>query len=426
MKKNQTIRVIALLLFVLPVAFSACIKDRCKRTHSYTWYVPVYKTKAEVRANIKSNAPVDLNTTGKLYIYGNYIFLNEVDKGIHVIDNTDPSHPRNMAFISIPGNVDLAVKDNILYADLYTDLVAIDISNPANVTVKKIIDYVFPERLYSNGFTADNSQVIADWRRVDTTVTEYCDGSNGIVPIRADVLYASASGANPSVPPPSAAQPTGVGGSMARFTIVNNYMYAVDRHTLKSISISTPANPVLAGDMNAGWDIETIYPFKDKLFVGSMGGMFIFDISNPATPVSQGNFVHAKACDPVITDGNYAYITLRAGTYCGAANNELQVVDIQNLQNPTLVKTYAMTGPYGLSKDNNLLFICDGTDGVKVYNASNVQSLQLIKTINNISTASDVIAYNNKALVVTDDGLYQYDYTNANDIRLLSKITVNK
>lgn len=83
-----------------------------------------------------------------------------------------------------------------------------------------------------------------------------------------------------------------------------------------------------------------------------------------------------------------------------------------------------MANPKGLGKDNNLLFICDG-DGFKIYNASNVSSLQLLKTIGNVE-ASDVIAYNGIALVVAEDGLYQYDYSNVSDIKLLSRITVSK
>src|SRR6476659_9718624 len=158
MKKNKNLLVVAILLAVLPIAFSACIKDQCKKTHTYTFYEPIYRTKAEVRANIKSNAPRQLENTGKFYILGNYIFLNEVDKGVHVIDNSNPAQPRNVAFIDIPGNVDLAVKGNILYADLYTDLVAIDVTNPANITVKKIIDYVFPERVYGGNFAPDNTK----------------------------------------------------------------------------------------------------------------------------------------------------------------------------------------------------------------------------------------------------------------------------
>jgi len=422
MKKNHSFRAIAILLALLPIGFSACIKDKCKKTHTYTYYEPVYRTRAEVRANIKSNPSKELVNTGKFYILGNYIFLNEVDKGVHVIDNSNPSQPRNIAFIDIPGNVDLAVKGNILYADLYTDLVAIDISNPASITVKKIIDFVFPERLYSNGFSADNSKIIVDWKRVDTTITESCEDRPWR--FRTDVLLfpSAGTGGNPSL---SSGAPAGIGGSMARFTIVNNYMYAVDHHTLKSISLVNAADPVLAGTSNAGWDIETIYPFKNKLFLGSMGGMFIFDITNPSSPVSQGSFNHARACDPVIADDDYAYVTLRAGTNCGPTSNELDIIDIQNLQSPSLKKAYPMTGPQGLSKDNDLLFICDGTAGVKVYNAADVMDLHLLKTINGMEP-TDVITYNNLAIVVAKDGLYQYDYSNVSNIRLLSKITIKK
>lgn len=421
MKKNQTTRIIAIFLFVLPVGFTACIKDRCRLTHTYTYFAPVYKTRAEAIGNIKSNSPKDIQNTGKFYIYGNYIFLNEVDKGIHVIDNSDPSQPRNIAFIDIPGDVDLAVKGNILYADMYKDLVAIDISNPANAVLKKTVADVFPERQYGNGFIPDGNNIIVGWKRVDTTVTENCKGQ-GWIPATANTVFTLTASASSSQ---ASSSPTGIGGSMARFTIVNNYLYTVDHHTLKSISVSNAADPVMTGNINAGWDIETIYPFKNKLFLGSMGGMFIFDISNPAAPALQGNFVHARACDPVIADDNYAYVTLRAGTYCGPTTNELQVINIQNLQSPSLEKKYPMTSPQGLSKDNNVLFICDGTDGLKVYNAADVQNLQLIKTISGIETY-DVIAYNSRAMVVAKDGLYQYDYSDINNIHLLSKITINK
>ncbi|HET6994728.1 MAG TPA: hypothetical protein VFI06_07090 [Chitinophagaceae bacterium] len=426
MKPNKIFRAIIILLAALPIGFSACVKDQCKKTHTYTYYVPVYKTKAEVRANIKSNPAKALKNTGKFYISGNYIFLNEIDKGIHVIDNSNPAQPRNVAFIDIPGNVDLAVKGNMLYADLYTDLVAIDISNPSNIVVRKFIDFVFPERMYGGGFVASNTgQVIMDWKRVDTTITESCDGQGGgwWGMGRTDVFFATGNAAGGQSAAASA--PTGIGGSMARFTIVNDYMYAVDRHTLRSVSLANAADPVLSNTINAGFDIETIYPFKNKLFLGSMGGMFIFDIANPASPVKQANFAHARACDPVIADDDYAFITLKSGTTCGPTADELLIVNVQNIQSPSLVKTYPLTGPKGLSKDNNLLFVCDGTAGLRVYNASDVLNLQLLKTITGIETY-DVITWNNRAMVVAADGLYQYDYSDINNIRLLSKIAVNK
>ncbi|HJW15548.1 MAG TPA: hypothetical protein VJ499_00420, partial [Flavisolibacter sp.] len=93
--------------------------------------------------------------------------------------------------------------------------------------------------------------------------------------------------------------------------------------------------------------------------------------------------------------------------------------------NPTLLKVYSLTNPHGLSKDGNMLFICDGADGLKIYNSTEVADLKLLKHIRGIETY-DVITYNSIALVVARDGLYQYDYSNPSDIRLLSKISLLK
>src|SRR5689334_6664328 len=118
------------VMLCLMLMLQGCLKDSVTKTYHYTYYLPVYKTTQEVRNNIKSGPAQPVEHPGKIYIQGQYIFLNDIDKGIHVIDNSNPSQPQQVAFINIPGNMDLAVKGNILYADLYTDLVAIDISNP--------------------------------------------------------------------------------------------------------------------------------------------------------------------------------------------------------------------------------------------------------------------------------------------------------
>lgn len=416
-----------LLLSFTAIILPACVKDKC--TSRYSYWEPVYKTKAEVRANIKNNASKEIERPGKIYIRGNYIFLNEVDKGVHIIDNSNPAAPRQVSFIDIPGNLDMAVKGNILYADFYTDLVAIDISNPQSVLVKKFAENIFPERVWGNGFSPNPNMVIADWIKKDTVVPIDCNrGPGGFFGggpnVRTDVLFLSSS--SPSSPVgvnSSASSPQGVGGSMARFTIVNDYMYAVSNNSLNVVSISNPADPVFNNRVNIGWGIETIYPFNNRLFIGSNTGMFVYDIANPTAPVQLSNFTHVRSCDPVIADNNNAFVTLRSGTICQGFTNQLDVLDISNINSPVLKKTYPMSNPHGLSKDGNTLIICDGKAGLKFYNAADVNDLKLLTTISSGETF-DVIAMNGWALVVSDDGLYQYDYSSLNNIRLLSKLTV--
>ncbi|HEX5653540.1 MAG TPA: hypothetical protein VFX58_10725 [Chitinophagaceae bacterium] len=423
MRLHPVVKLTALLLAVLPVCFSACVKDKCKEIHTYSYFVPVYKTRDEVRANIKSNPAQEVRNPGKLYIRGNYIFLNDVDRGIHVIDNSNPSQPRNMAFIDIPGNMDLAVKGNTLYADLYTDLVTIDISNPLSITVKKFIDNIFPNRYYGGGFVGINTGIITDWVRKDTTITGSCD--QGWLMAMDGRVFSLANASGSGGPRSVASSPIGQGGSMARFAIMNERLYTVSTSHLDVFNISTPTDPVKTNNVGIGWDIETIYPFNNKLFIGSMSGMFIYDVSNPDAPVQAGQFSHVRTCDPVIADNDYAYVTLRSGTPCQGFTNQLNILQLNNLSNPQLLKVYNMKNPHGLSKDGNYLFICDASDGLKIYNAADVHNLQLLKQITGIDTY-DVIAWAGIALVVAKDGLYQYDYTSMDNIRLLSKIVINK
>jgi hypothetical protein len=408
----------AVSITVILVAQQSCVKDVCKNTYTYTYYQPLYKTTAEVRANIKSNTPRAIVNPGKIYIKGNYIFLNEVDKGIHVINNSNAAAPVNVAFIDLPGNVDIAVKDDILYADFYTDLVVINISNPLDVSVVKFVSNVFPERFYY-GYRTDPTKVIYDWVKKTETVDVSCSTGPGIY--SGGVLFNSmdaglASGSAKS-------SPVGISGSLARFAVVNNYMYAVSSDSLRVITLAVAENPMLANSLGLGWGIETVFPFKDKLFIGSNTGMLIYSVSNPLTPAKLGTFEHVRTCDPVIADDNYAWVTLHSGNRCAGFTNQLELLNITNIMSPNLLKTYPLTSPRGLGKDGNLLFICDGDDGLKVFDATDPLSIKQVKQFS-LPEANDVIAYNHIALVVAKDGLYQFDYSNAANIKLVSKLTV--
>lgn len=417
------IRIKPYALLLLPVIFlSSCLKDKC--TQTYTIFRPVYKTKQQVRNEIKSKPARTIVMPGKISLFGTTIFLNEIDKGIHVIDNSNPSQPKNIGFIEVPGNVDLAIKGNRLYADLFNDLVTIDISNPQQIQVVSIKERVFPHRAFANGFSPDSNLVIVDWLKKDTSVTVNCNNSQGQgfrIWDRGFLAVAQnfSSGNGGAVT-------TGINGSMARFALKNDYLYTVSNSDLKVFGLQNADHPQQLSTIAVGWGIETIYPFKENLFIGSNTGMFIYSLQNPATPQKTGSFQHAFACDPVIADDTHAYVTLRSGTTCRAAvSNQLDVIDIANMQSPSLIKTYPLTNPHGLSKDGNLLFVCDGKDGLRIYNAANPASLSLVKHLKGFD-AYDVIAWNGNALVVTKTALLQFDYSNQTNISQRSSIAIQR
>lgn len=110
-----------------------------------TAYVPVY-INAEDATKVTAGPPQDIEDPGKIHLREPYIFINDKGRGIHIIDNTDDTAPRKVAFINIPGNLDMAVKGQFLYADNLTDLLTFDISNPENIRMIKRIPDAFPVR----------------------------------------------------------------------------------------------------------------------------------------------------------------------------------------------------------------------------------------------------------------------------------------
>ena len=136
-------------------------------------------------------------------------------------------------------------------------------------------------------------------------------------------------------------------------------------------------------------------------------------------------YQHVRSCDPVVVDDRYAYVTLRSGTECQGFTNQLEVIDVDNLESPQLVKVYPMTNPHGLGIDDNTLFICDGDDGLKAYDATDVNTIDqnMLAHYKDIN-AFDVIPFNDILMMIGSDGIFQYDYSNPEDIRLLSKIDI--
>jgi hypothetical protein len=404
--------------------------DRCEETYRYVYYEPVYSTSAEIKAAVALKDAQSLKNIGRIYFKDGYLFINEAGEGIHIIDNRNPSAPAPLSFLKIPGNYDLAIRENILYADSYVDLVAFDISN-----LSQIKEVARVERLFNNYQTmgllvASDKGILTDWeKKENVTVTKsecYITHQpwGGFFYQRGIAFADVAQFSNKAAVSPTGSQ-TGIGGSMARFTINGSHLYALDGSNLDVVSVSQPATPQPKNEVPLSWDVETLFPYSNKLFVGSRTGMYILDLQQPTTPTLISHYAHVRSCDPVAVEGDYAFVTLRSGNTCQGFINQLEVIDISNLKSPTLLKTYPMVNPHGLGIDQGTLFICDGSDGLKAYDARKVMSISdnQLAHYKNIN-AFDVIPFQNVAMVIGKDGLYQYDYSDIKNIRLISQIPI--
>ena len=402
-----------LLSFLFVLCLSSC-KDEVVRTRTYHTLTPFYLSVSDLRKQaISMDKPRELSAPGKIYIYGNYLFINEVTKGIHIIDNTDPASPRFLNFINIPGNIDLAVNSNVLYADSYVDLLAFDISNPTSVNLVNRVENVF-----DNQYIDQAKGLLRGYK--DTIITEVITSEIHDTRKENLVFFDSAIGAASY-----ANQSYGTGGSMARFTLMNSSLYTVTTNSLKLFNVSVPKEPVFVNTINLGGGIETIFPYQNKLFIGSTTGMHIYNAIDPSNPVKLATYQHLTSCDPVIVQGKYAYVTLRSGNFCRIGTNVLDVLDIEDPTKPVLVSSFPMLNPHGLAISDNNLFICEGKNGLKAFNSSDPKTVgqKQLSFLQNIS-AADVIAGPKSLIVTGANGIYQYDYSNASNLRLLSHLNL--
>jgi hypothetical protein len=156
-----------------------------------------------------------------------------------------------------------------------------------------------------------------------------------------------------------------------------------------------------------------------------MTGMHIYDAKEPSNPVKMSVFQHLRACDPVVVNENFAFVTLRNGNTCTNGGNELQVVDIKNLKDPKLVKAYPMLNPHGLALTGDHLYIAEGRHGLKSFNVADVMGidknqLEFLQSMKSV----DIIPGPKSLIVIGPDGVCQFDYSTPNKLKPLSCIDV--
>ena len=219
----------------------------------------------------------------------------------------------------------------------------------------------------------------------------------------------------------AAANSTGKGGSLAKFTIVGNYIYAVSMHFLYTIDISNPSNPSKVNQSQLNFDMETIYPYKSNLFIGSKTGLYIYSLEKPSEPKLIGEAKHGRSCDPVVANDSVSYSTLKGSSFCGPATSGLYVYNIKNLNAPELKKLIPINSPIGLGMADSALYVCCANEGLKVYNITDPYSpteRSMIKGADFI----DVIPYENILICWALDGIVLYDITNRLEPTLIKKI----
>jgi hypothetical protein len=426
MKNTFEIKPLTLLILAfLSLTFTACLDDDCTERRVFVEFEPIYVQPEEFRVDISFVENRALQNTGKIYFYNNLILINELYEGVHIIDNADPANPQKLGFIHIPGNLDVAIKDGNLYADNYVDLLTIDINDIKNPQIICRDEEVFG--LYNY---VQSLGYYVRMRATERSMTIDCSDPNfgdnnfnrgGVVFWADDALQNGA-----PINTTTSGSTIGIGGSLARFTLSKDYLYVINELQLISYDVSMANKPVKSTVTSVNWGIETLFPYKDYLFIGANTGVFIYEITDPANPTYVSEFRHANSCDPVFVKDDIAYVTLRDGNFCQNFTNQLDILDVKNIRSPQLIATHPMQHPHGLSVTDKYLYLCEGEYGLKVFEVEDLENIPdnkiaHVKTID----AKDVISLSDAhILVIGDDGLHQYDTSNPNDIKEISYLEV--
>ena len=416
------------IIFILPLLLCGLwsCSDNVSETVTYKINEPVFMSVQDFRSAVKVSARSEqIENYGKICFYEGFMYISEAGKGIHIIDNRNPSLPKNVGFIELLGNADLAIRNNQLYADSYIDLVWFDVSNPALPELKGRLEDIFPKALppmlnefgYDYAMCYDQNTekaVVVGWVLKERTdnINSYKGGWFGTE----DKLYSS----NTNLATGSAGSSSGINGSMSRFTLYDNKLYTVTENYMTIFDLKELTPTKLGESTYIGWNVETIFSYKDNMFLGTPTGMIIYSVANPIKPVYMSSISHVFGCDPVVVYNDLAYVTIHSGTNCGEINNELMIIDVSNVKVPKLLLTLNMTNPKGLGIDKGLLFLCD--DGLRVFTITTADEMYL-KSLKHIQGMNgyDLIAFNNTLMMIAEDGFYQYDYSDINNIKFLSK-----
>ena len=412
-----------LLLGSIMLILSSCGKDSGTAEVTYFKAEAIYGDLEESR-NTALNAPSqEIVNPGKIYIGDDFILIGEEGQGIHVIDNSNPSSPVQTNFINIPGNKEFYVEGDKLYAESFYDFLKIDISNVRSASLDSRANDAIAIPIYNDkqeALLGFNHEYVTETLDIGTDVFNEARAHN-----RAHFDYLDNLIPNSAVPS-SFAGTTGQSGTVNRIAVNGLNSYVITKNELKVFE-QVGSEIELVGNRHIwGTTLETIFSHDDHIFLGTTNSMEIYDVSDPTTPRELDRFDHATSCDPVYPKGDFAYVTLRTGDerMCPGDVNALVTVDITNYNQIFSTSEIQMESPFGMTSKDDVLYVGEGKNGLKMFDISTPNTPSLIKFDQAIE-AYDIIVHpnnNGQILIAGPDGLGQYLIDEELDFQLESMI----
>lgn len=399
------------LAFLATMVILVGCTDTANVTVTYTKGTAIYGDLDAIRSTpVYEGARGTIVDAGKLFSNEELLLIGEEGEGIHIFNNADSENPVATGFLNIPGNREFFVKDNTVFAESFYDMVKIDISDAtAPRLVTRLDNAISSELTNAQGETLIGFEFVTVTESVnkdDDIYAQIVDSSGPLYyDYEANLIPPSA------VPTSFAGSSNSATGSINRIAELNGYVYVIGNSKL-SVYDNTGEFRQIYSDFASG-QMETVFPFNDRLFIGTRNSVDIYNISDPANPSYESGFWHATSCDPVLPiDGDVAYATLRTGddNFCPGDDNALVVLDVSDMFLVNQLQEIDMESPYGLTMIDDRLYVGEGPNGLKIFDASDRRNLQLIEHDRSIQ-AYDVLEhplYSNIVMIAGPEGFSQY------------------
>ncbi|WP_298417968.1 hypothetical protein [uncultured Kordia sp.] len=133
---------------------------------SASLFEPTTMLRSELETSITLQEAKPIIETGKIYVKGQYLFINEPYTGFHIINNADPANPIVEKFLVTPGATDLIFKNDSFYINQAVDLVALKFNAAFDGIVEtQRVENIFPQLLSPDGFYPNiaPNEIVINW-----------------------------------------------------------------------------------------------------------------------------------------------------------------------------------------------------------------------------------------------------------------------
>ncbi|WP_139170969.1 LVIVD repeat-containing protein [Lutibacter oricola] len=133
----------------------------------YSMYEPEIMTRSDFDNSIVLKEVKEIQESGKIYVIGDFLYINDKNSGFHILNNNNPKTPFKQSFIEAPGATDVAVRNNTLYINQATDLVVLTLNNSTGgLNVEKRLKNVFPVMMSPDGYfpNIEDNEVVVNWK----------------------------------------------------------------------------------------------------------------------------------------------------------------------------------------------------------------------------------------------------------------------